>query len=376
MNAGGMTMQHKLMSQLVLAGTGALLMIWSLAADAQDGPPPAPVKVAEAESLNMASTVLAPGTVVSLHDASIAAEVAGSLTSVAEVGDEVEAGDVIAAINDDDLQLQLQFADATIKRLEASLKYSNRQLDRQKKLASQNIAARNELDQTESQRDMAEQDLVQAKIARKQTLLLIEKSRIRAPFGGRIVARFRDAGEYLSVGSEVVRLVDTRNIEIQAQAPITVARFLKEGTDVIIRDRDRSVSSQVRAVIPVGDQRSRMIEVRISLNESDWVIGSAVRVALPEAKPVRVVAVPRDALILRQNSTYLFKVNGDDTVEQVTVTTGIGSGALIEVHGDVKDGDLVVVRGGETLRAGQAVMIADEATDETARDTVKLAKRG
>jgi SOS-response transcriptional repressor LexA len=119
-----------------------------------------------------------------------------------------------------------------------------------------------------------------------------------------------------------------------------------------------------------------MIEVRISLNESDWVIGSAVRVALPEAKPVQVVAVPRDALILRQNSTYLFKVNGDDTVEQVTVTTGIGSGALIEVNGDVHDGDLVVVRGGETLRPGQAVMIAKDETSETATETVKLAKRG
>ncbi|MGI9264809.1 MAG: efflux RND transporter periplasmic adaptor subunit [Gammaproteobacteria bacterium] len=376
MNAGGMTMQHKLMSQLVLAGTGALLMIWSLAADAQDGPPPAPVKVVAAESLNMASTVLAPGTVVSLHDASIAAEIAGSLKSVAEVGDEVQAGDVIAAINDDDLQLQLQFADATIKRLEASLKYSNRQLDRQKKLASQNIAARNELDETESQRDMAEQELIQAKVSRKQIVLLIEKSRIRAPFGGRIVARFRDAGEYLSVGSEVVRLVDTNNIEIQAQAPITVARFLDEGTDVVIRDRDRSVISQVRAVIPVGDQRSRMIEVRIRLNEENWVIGSAVRVALPEAHPVQVVAVPRDALILRQNSTYLFKVNVDDTVEQVTVTTGIGSGSLIEVSGDVHDGDRVVVRGGETLRAGQSVMIASDKDEKTVTETLQLAKRG
>ena len=376
MNGGGMTMQNKLMSQLALAGTGALLMIWSLAAEAQDGPPPAPVRVVEAASLNMASTVLAPGTVVSLHDASIAAEIAGSLKSVAEVGDEVEAGDVIAAIDDDDLQLQLQFADATIKRLEASLKYSNRQLDRQKKLASQNIAARNELDETESQRDMAAQDLIQAKVSHKQILLLIEKSRIRAPFGGQIVARYRDAGEYLSVGSEVVRLVDTNNIEIQAQAPIAVARFLDEGTDVIIRDRDRSVTSKVRAVVPVGDQRSRMIEVRIALNEKSWVIGSAVRVALPEAHPVQVVAVPRDALILRQNSTYLFKVNGDDTVEQVAVTTGIGSGSLIEVSGDIRDGDRVVIRGGETLRAGQSVLIANDKRDKTVKETFQLAKRG
>lgn len=367
-------MQQKFLSQFALAGAGALLMIWSLAADAQEGPPPAPVRVVEAASLDMASTVLAPGTVVSLNDASVAAEVAGSLRAVAEVGDEVEEGDVIAMINDDDLQLQLRFADATIKRLEASLTYMNRQVSRQKQLASQNISARNELDETESQRDMAEQELVQAKVSREQIVLLIEKSQIRAPFPGRIVARYRDAGEYLSVGTEVVRLVDTHNIEIQAQAPITVARYLKEGTDVVIRDQDRKVMSRVRAVIPVGDQRSRMIEVRIALNEPGWVIGSAVRVAVPEAEPVNVVAVPRDALILRQDATFLFKVNGDDTVEQVSVITGIGNGSLIEVRGDVADGDLVVVRGGETLRPGQAVMIAEESIEEADSDTVKLAR--
>ncbi len=371
---GGMTMQHKMLSQFALAGAGALLMIWSLAADAQEGPPPAPVRVVEAASLDMASTVLAPGTVVSLHDASIAAEVAGSLRSVAEVGDEIAKGDVIAMINDDDLQLQLRFADATIKRLEASLTYMNRQVARQKQLASQNIAARNELDETESQRDMTEQELIQATVSREQIDLLIEKSHIRAPFSGRIVARYRDAGEYLSVGTEVVRLVDTHNIEIQAQAPITVARYLKEGTDVVIRDQDRKVMSKVRAVIPVGDQRSRMIEVRVSLDAPDWVIGSAVRVAVPETEPVKVVAVPRDALILRQNATFLFKVNEDETVEQVTVTTGIGNGALIEVRGDVADGDRVVVRGGETLRPGQSVMIADETIEEAEKDSVKLAR--
>ncbi|MGD9258439.1 MAG: efflux RND transporter periplasmic adaptor subunit, partial [Gammaproteobacteria bacterium] len=263
---------------------------------------------------------------------------------------------------------------ATIRRLEASLAYSDKQLARQKQLASQNIAARNALDEIEAERDMTAQDLVQARVAREQTLYLIENSSIRAPFGGRIVERFRDAGEYISVGGEVARVVDTRNVEVRAQAPLSVAAHIREGLEVSVREGAREVRSPIRAVIPVGDEVSRMIEIRIALDGSDWVIGSAVRVALPEEEPVEVVAVPRDALVLRQNAIYVFRLKDDDTVDQVAVTTGIGNGSYIEVRGDIRGGDPVVVRGAERLRSGQQVMVArDEAASA---EELQIAKKG
>ena len=365
--------RYRLIPQILLAATGSLLMLWTLAADAQE-PPPAPVKVSLAEVRSMASTVLAPGTVVSRQDAAVAAEVPGRLTWVAEIGDEVEAGVAIARIEDHRLQLQLKNDEATIRRLEASLLFSNKQLDRQRQLASQNIAARNALEESEAERDMTAQELVQARVAREQTLYLLENSVIRAPFGGRIVERYRDRGEYIGVGGEVARLVDTHNVEVRAQAPISVASHVREGMDVSVRDGDREVRSPVRAVIPVGDERSRMIEVRIALDGSEWLIGAAVRVALPEDKPVEVVAVPRDALVLRQNAIYVFKVNDDDTVQQVAVTTGVGNGTHIEIRGEIRGGDPVVVRGAERLRTGQQVMVArDEAASA---EELRLARKG
>lgn len=373
---GGSLMPTRFLFRLLLAGIGVLLTVWSLSANAQDDPPPAPVEIVRAQDRAMASTTLAPGTVVSRHDAAVAAETSGRLTWVAEVGEEVDAGEIIARIDDQQLQLQLRNDQATIRRLEASLKYSNRQLERERKLASQNIAARNQLEETESQRDMTEQELIQARIAHEQTGLLIQKSAIQAPFAGRVVERYREAGEFLSVGGEVVRLVDTRNIEVRVQAPISVAHYLHEGAVVTVRDRDRVATSTVRAVIPVGDQRSRMIEVRVALDQPGWLIGAAVRVALPQTQPTQVVAVPRDALILRQDAIFLFRVNGDDTVEQVSVTTGIGDGEMIEVRGDVHAGDRVVTRGGERLRPGQAVLIADDPDQTSANSDVKLARTG
>ena len=271
---------------------------------------------------------------------------------------------------------QLSDAEAIIRRLEASLGFQNRQLERQRSLASQNIAAKNQLDELQAQRDMAEQDLAQARNARKEILHTLERSRIRAPFSGRIVERMLEMGEYLPVGGEVVRLVDTGNVEVRAQAPMAVARHVVEGQSVTVSDRDRDAASEVRAVIPVGDERSRMIEVRVALSDADWVIGSAVRVTLPDGEPMRVVAVPRDALILRQNATYLFRVSDDATVEQVSVTTGVGDGDLIEVRGGIRPGDRVVVRGGERLQGGQPVVLAEEDELREADEALRLAKDG
>jgi RND family efflux transporter MFP subunit len=308
----------------------------------------------------MSSVIYAPGTIVSRNDAQIASEVSGRLVSVAEIGEFIAAGELIAKVDDTFLKLELQNADAIIKRLQANLTYRNNQLERFENLARQQSASVGEMDEVRSQRDMAEQDLVQARVARAQIKYRLDRTRVTAPFSGRIVERHRQGGEYISIGGEVVRLVDTTNIEVQARAPMDVAEYVKAGLPVSVKDdKGRESNGQIRAVVPVGDERSRLIEVRVALDEQPWVIGAAVRVALPKSPPQEVVAVPRDALILRQNVTYVYKLNDDSTVEQVSVVTGVGNGPLVEVRGNVKAGDEVVTLGGERLRPGQTVSIAE-----------------
>jgi multidrug efflux pump subunit AcrA (membrane-fusion protein) len=66
--------------------------------------------------------------------------------------------------------------------------------------------------------------------------------------------------------------------------------------------------------------------------------------------------VPRDALILRSDSIYVFKVTAEGTAEKVSVETGIGHNSLIEVKGNVGAGDQVVIRGGQRRR-GPALIV-------------------
>ena len=103
-------------------------------------------------------------------------------------------------------------------------------------------------------------------------------------------------------------------------------------------------------------------ELRVELDGDRWMIGTPVKVALPSDSPQRVVAVPRDALILRADNTYVFKVADDGTAERVPVETGAGTSVFIAVEGDVTEGDRVIVRGGERLRPGQTVAVGEEGT--------------
>jgi RND family efflux transporter MFP subunit len=336
-----------------------LLTAMMAQAQAPDGPPPALVEVESAVSNEVAATTWVSGTVVSRNDARIAAEITGRATWVAEVGTAVAAGDAIATIEDRDLQLELQNSATIIKRLEAQLRYQRSQVKRLQQLAQSSNAAANELDEARANTEMAEQDLVAAGIARERIQYSIERSRVKAPFPGRIAERLIQPGEFVNSGNAVARLVDTQHKEVRAQAPLSNARFITEGDIVDVEDEFQQARNPIRTVVPVGDERSRMIEIRVHLEQSDWVIGSAVRVALPTSQSRLLVAVPRDALVLRGDETFVYKIAADDSAERVDVRTGIGLGHRVEVIGDIKAGDQLIIRGGERLQPGQAVTITD-----------------
>jgi multidrug efflux pump subunit AcrA (membrane-fusion protein) len=67
--------------------------------------------------------------------------------------------------------------------------------------------------------------------------------------------------------------------------------------------------------------------------------------------------VPRDALVIRQNHSYVLRVTRANTVEQLDVIPGLGMADSVEVRGPLAPGDKLVVRGAERLAAGQAVKV-------------------
>ena len=336
-----------------------LLPAISWAQDAEQQAPAAPVMVEQAQRDTFSATLWVSGTVISQNDARIAAETDGRITWVADVGSRIEKGQAIARIDANDLRLELADSEARLDSLKSQLKYRDSSLQRFKKLAASNNAAATQLDEAQSQLDMTRQDIKRAEVSIAQIKRRINQTEVLAPFPGVVAERLVQMGEFVNRGVQVARLVDTEHREIRAQAPLSVAGWISEGMQVSVEHKQLESLSPVSYVIPVGDERSRMFEIRIAANNPAWIIGSPVRVALPNSEPRELVAIPRDGLVLRGSNIFVMRVNQDNTVEKVMVETGIGLGGFVEVIGNVDQGDRIVTRGGERLQPGQAVTIAE-----------------
>jgi RND family efflux transporter MFP subunit len=348
---------------LVLAAGGAFLAgvfqpkADAAQAEAPQGPPPAPVKIAEAVMTELAPHAGAPGSVVSMSDSEIAAATPGPILWAAEVGAEVAKGDVIARIDPADAVASRDEARADVGRLAARADQLSKLVERYEGLGDDGGESEATIDELRANRDAARHDLARARVALRRAETALERTDVKAPFAGRVVARQIDAGEYVNPGTTLVRLVNTEELEVTARASDALLASVAPGDVIAVKNGDQSIDAAVRAVVPVGDDQSRTLEVRLALPETDWRVGSAVEVRLPRSAKRRVVAVHRDALILRAERISVFVVGADDIAKQVDVELGAADGDLIEAIGDIKAGDRIVIRGGERLRDGQKVLV-------------------
>jgi RND family efflux transporter MFP subunit len=340
------------------AGT-AVLLLAALAvgssAQAQRVQDPPSVGVTMARVVRMAPKVALPGTVMSRNDSQLASEVEGRVSWVAEVGTVVKAGDIVARIDNRLASLQLSSDKANVARLSAQLNFDRDQAVRMENLFNQNAIAKSTRDQAKSTKTMDTAALAQARASQERSQYQLAHSDIRAPFPGRVVARLINAGEYATAGKPVVRLVQIDSLEVSVQSPIDAARYLAEGMTLTVEIEGKPVDARVRAIVPVGDVASRTIEVRIALPAGAGLVGDAAKVFIPSAQPHNVLAVPRDALVLREDNTYVFKVDKKNQAQRVAVETGSEEGPLVEIKGLIAPGERVIVRGAERLEAGQKV---------------------
>jgi RND family efflux transporter MFP subunit len=335
---------------------------WTVASVAAE--PPAERPVVEVGTVSVRPVSIEswiPGSIVSRSDARIASVIAGRVVWIAEVGTRVGAGEALARLDDTVARLRLEELRAQVAHARAQQQFNSSQLERFDRLAATQVLSASQLEDARAQREMSTDDLTRVEAQLREVQYDIEQSVIRAPFPGVVTERFIQRGEYLQTGAATVRVVNTSDIEARATAALSLATNVHAGQIVTVRDHGIEKSGRVRTVVPVGDERSRQFEVRVSLGSLEWLVGTPVEVSLPSAAVRTAVTVPRDALVIRQNHSYVLRLTRTDTVEELDVTPGAGIADVVEVRGPLSAGDRLVIRGGERLAAGQAVRVVDPA---------------
>jgi len=348
--------EMRFLKLIAVISAASWLMAPALTVLAQGGPVPVVVSIASERWL--APVTPYPGTVISRNQARLAAEVEGRLEWVADVGVVLRRGETVARLDDVLLEHSLLADQAAVKREQARLKYQSAEVERLTRLVRKQSVPESQLDEAISNSGMTRAEIAAGKARVALTRERLKRATLRAPFDGVITERLLQAGEWAESGDAVVRLVDTSSLEVQTWVPVNTLKFVHEGSTLRLAGNPSNTIGTVRTIVPVGDNRSRLYELRLSFDNSAWPVGADVRVAVPTARARKVLAIPRDALVLRRDGKTVYRVDAEGLAQRVPVTTGVAVGGLIEVDG-IRSGDRVVIRGGERLRPGQSVTIVE-----------------
>lgn len=343
----------------------------------QDG---ALVHVDRVASQPLSQTVPVLGRLVPRQAGSVSARVEAPVEGfLVEVGDRVEAGQVIAVLNADRLAARRDQAAGELREARAKLSTSKARLG----LARQELKRLERLKSSaafsQARHDDARQNVAiyQAQVAESEAALLsagadlelaeinVNDTEITAPYDGVVSQRMTEAGAYVQVGDPLVRLIADGSLEIEADVPYQRLSGLIPGATVrVTLDDDTAHEAMVRAVVPQENPLTRTRAVRFvpSFGDTDRPLASdqSVTVHVPVGAPRMVLSVHKDAVIKNGDSAMVFVANGE-VAEPREVTLGEAVGSRYEVLAGLKEGDLVVVRGNERLRPGDKVRI-DEAS--------------
>ena len=361
---------HRCVTPLVWFGLGvAALLILPAApyarAQGKQGPPggmpPTPVRFTEAKEHNVRRTLVLPGSVEALTTSTIASTVDGVVVEfLAREGRRVKTGDVLARQRSTTLELRLEAQRASLKEAQARLKLAESNLTRARELFQAGVISRQQYDDAQSEFTawQGRSESLQADIARLEDD--IDRCRVRAPFDGVVVRERTEVGQWLAVGAPVADLVAINQVEIRVDVPERHFPDLRVGATAAVTFEALPgfrTQGRIIALVPRADPQARTFPIKVRVpNEHGRIgVGMLAQVSFPAGEVYRATVVPKDAVVRRGPREIVYRLNGDNTVEEVAVETGTAVGVWVEVRSWLRAGDKVVTRGNERLRPGQPV---------------------
>ena len=373
-----------------LAATGHLPLMVKPAPKAADAASPgvAAIAVTAARALpaDFIETVLVTGSLVPREEILVGPEVEGLriVAVLADEGDRVTKGQVLARLVADTLEAQLGQNTAALARAtaamaqaksnivsaEARLTEAMNAMNRGKPLAKSGYLSESGMDQRESAaktaeaalasaRDglkLAEADKAQVEAQRREITWKRGRAEIAAPADGIVSRRVARIGGFAAGAAEpMFRIIAKGEIELDAEVGETRLAKLKEGQPVeVAASGAPAVTGRIRLVSPEIDKATRLGRIRVFLGDRPELrIGAFARGTIETARS-RGLAVPASAVLHGPDGARV-QIIRDGVVATRPVKLGLEQGAIVEVREGLAEGDVVVAKAGTFLRDGDAV---------------------
>jgi len=195
---------------------------------------------------------------------------------------------------------------------------------------------------------------------------------VTAPFDGMITQRDVHPGALVGPqsadkGTPMLRIEQVAKLRLTVAVPETYVGEINEGVPATFTVRawpGQKFQGVTKRVAHSIDTKTRTMAVELDVDNADGRLapGMFADVSWPVKKKGPSLFLPPSALVVTTEKTFVVRVK-DGVVDQVTVQRGVSAGDLIEVLGDLHEGDLVAKRGSEEMRAGAKVQFKVAAGD-------------
>ncbi len=395
-------------------------LCWASIAFAQPGPKN--VVVVRAKLIDAPATITLVGTVDAIRNSQVSSEIAGLVASMpAREGDRIESGGVICVLRDESLRHEVDEARANLQAKQAShaeLVAGSRKEEIVQSLAlleeaqadyerwqhewtrvttlyeghesnakeyhetrAEYLRAKGRMMAAQANHDMivagprkeviarAAHEVSRYRAVVKRLESDLEKLTIKAPFGGYVVQRLAEVGEWISAGNPVVALADLSSVYVRVDVPESAFPFQKLGDLVHVKvdALKRSFEGTIKHITPQADRSARTFPVDIEIDNSDGLLGSGMfaRAVLAAGPKESIIAVPKDAIIQRNGVDHVAIVHpGKKGMKGMLmgVTVGAEVGDWIAItSGNVRPDTQVITRGTESIMPfPTTVILVDE----------------
>jgi HlyD family secretion protein len=307
-------------------------------------------------------------------------------------GDAVQAGQLLARLDEGELKRQVDLAEAVLAsaqatvdrvrvdeaRAQAVARQARQDHQRKTDLLATQVSSQAEMDKAVEQLQIAETDRARARAATleaQQQTLTAEKNlayqrerlgftRILSPYDGLVTRRDRDPGSVVVPGSSLLQIVSTNEIWVSAWVDETAAAGLATGQSARVVFRSEPGKVHIGQVARLGRETDRetrefLVNIRVNTLPPNWTIGQRAEVYIETARRSEALTVPLRYLQWREGQPGVFVVDGKRAAWR-EVTLGLRGREAVEIMSGAMAGETVIAAAqpkAANLKPGQRIAV-------------------